>query len=120
MNRIIILIFVLLIFFIFGINSSKKEGFFTTNRVRETDAFSWFNDPMFLILNYFENDPDGLTGWAKCRLVCPGNCVEYGPSGHSFCFDKESENVLRFPTFRDKTVSGGFSGTPSKYQVSNT
>jgi len=111
-----IIIIILVLLYLLPINKcykrNNKEGFNTTNRIRETDGFSWFSDPMFLILNYFENDVGGYTGWEKCKLVCPGNCVEFGLSGHSFCFDKESEDVLRFPTFRDETISGGFTSTP--------
>ncbi|MBA42532.1 MAG: hypothetical protein CMF62_00795 [Magnetococcales bacterium] len=110
-----VIIIVLIILFIYSNN--KREHFNTTNRVRQVDEFSWFNDPMFLILNYFENDSGGLTGWEKCKLVCSGNCVEYGLSGHTFCYDKENDDVARFPRFRDQAISGGFQSTPSKYKI---
>jgi hypothetical protein len=27
------------------------------------------------------------TGWEKCKKECKGNCIEYGVTGHSYCFN---------------------------------
>jgi hypothetical protein len=99
---------IVLVFIKYSCESKKYENFNTSNTIKQVDSLSWFTDPMFLILNYFENDEGGLTGWEKCKLACDGNCVEYGITGNTFCYDRETEDVLNFPTFRDENVNGGF------------
>ena len=79
---------------------NKKEHFYTSNAVKQHKAFSIFNDEMFKKTTYHENDTildntnyyyndkssintnkNQMTGWEKCKLTCPGNCLEFGLSG---------------------------------------
>jgi len=89
---IIILLIIIIILIFFNKNTfNNYESFNTTNTIKQIDGLSWFNDPMFETMSYFENDQDGFTGWKKCKIVCNGNCVEYGITGNSYCFER---NVL--------------------------
>jgi hypothetical protein len=46
----------------------------------------YFYDKLFDDVYYYPNEPNGMTGWDRCRTECIGNCVEYGISGNSYCF----------------------------------
>lgn len=46
----------------------------------------YYYDKLFTDVAYYPNKEDGTTGWIDCKQNCPGNCVEFGPSGNSYCF----------------------------------
>lgn len=54
----------------------------------------YFYDKLFDDVVYYPNeyvndnnlmDPIS-TGWQRCKMECPGHCVEYGLNGASYCF----------------------------------
>jgi len=130
-NILIIMIGVVSVYLIYNnLIINRHEGFYTSNTIRQHKAFSIFNDSQLgntkyyendnILKNtiYYENDDRGatgnkglLTGWEKCRLSCPSNCVEYGLSGNAWCFDPNAENY--------KNNGDYFSGK-AKYQQENT
>ena len=113
-NKILIVIIIVMLLEICYKNLFV-EHFYTSNAIKQHKAFSPFHDEMFkktkyhdndvLVLGtiYYDNDYDGLsgqetgrtqdgylnslTGWEKCKLSCPGNCLEYGLTGSAWCFD---------------------------------
>jgi len=131
-NLLIIIIFFVLIGMVISniINKNINEGFYTSNTVKEHKDYSIFydqqfkntkyyeNDGIFKNTIYYENDDTGatgnkglLTGWQKCKLSCPGHCLEYGVSGNTWCFDPKTENA--------RSYGDEFSGK-EKYQQENT
>lgn len=131
-NFLIIIIGVVLIKIIYNscrINKSY-EGFYTSNTVKQHSAFSIFHDQQFANTTYYENDnifkntlhyendENGqtgnkgvLTGWEKCKLSCPGNCLEYGLTSSAHCFLPLKPE--------DNRYGDEFSGK-AKYQQENT
>jgi len=80
----ILLIFLLIFIFrrkplIEGLNLKTFNG-----RLSVDDQY--FYDKVFDDVTYYPNEKNGLTGWYKCKEECPGNCIEYGITGHSYCF----------------------------------
>lgn len=62
-----------------------------TGRLAIDDQY--FYDQLFDDVFYYPNEPDketsrwiSSTGWIKCKMECPGHCVEYGPTGNAYCF----------------------------------
>jgi len=45
----------------------------------------YFYDRVFDDVTYYPTTQKS-TGWSRCILTCPGNCMEYGPTGNSYCF----------------------------------
>ena len=52
------------------------------------------NDTLLDNTAYYYNDKstihadnNAMTGWEKCKLTCPGNCLEFGLTGSAWCFD---------------------------------
>jgi len=72
------------------------EGLNTiNNRMAVDDQYSHdrlFDNTIYFANSYAMNDGDmDITynlsrGIDRCRLVCPGRCVEYGVSGNATCF----------------------------------
>ena len=90
--------------------SSCLEPFYTSNTIKQHKAFSIFHDEMFKHTTYHENDTilngtsyyyndqdkihhniNSLTGWDKCKMTCPGNCLEFGVTGSAWCFDPKDK-----------------------------
>ena len=54
----------------------------------------YFYDKLFDNVTYYPNKYDKnyelgdviANGWELCKQDCPGNCVEYGQTGNSYCF----------------------------------
>ena len=94
MNILIILFliigFILLLKFM---NSNKKnqliEGLDSFNGRMAIDD-QYFYDKLFNDVKYYPNlykdDEFVEDGLVKCSSECPGNCVEYGQTGNSYCF----------------------------------
>jgi len=103
MQIIIILIIIILTLIFFQLfNKAEKrliEGLNTFNGRMAIDD-QYFYDKLFDDVVYYPNEykkesdqesPLGeliTTGWEKCKLECPGHCVEYGVHGSSYCFAK--------------------------------
>ena len=94
----------LIFFFIYKIYINyKKETFIIKSpKDRELDEKMFektntkksripMSDPMFdkVILYKSSTDVIGKLGTEECLKKCSGNCVDYGISGNSFCFEKE-------------------------------
>lgn len=45
-----------------------------------------FDNDIFDNAIYYENKEGVYSGIKKCRADCKGNCLEFGPTGHSWCF----------------------------------
>lgn len=96
---IIIICIVLLILFIVWFNKKNNviEGLNTFNGRMAIDD-QYFYDKLFDDVVYYQNDYEKKferaeeigkllrTGWEKCKLECPGHCVEYFLSGNAYCF----------------------------------
>ncbi len=73
------------------------EGLNTFNGRMAIDD-QYFYDKLFDDVYYYPNEYEKnyergeqigkliKTGWVRCKEECPGHCVEFGPSGHSYCF----------------------------------
>ena len=98
-----ILIIVVILLFVSIIAPLRREkvieGLNTFNgRMAVDDQYHF--DKLFDDVSYYPNEYEKnysseeeigkllMTGWAQCRARCPGNCVEYGVHGHSYCFYK--------------------------------
>lgn len=83
---IFIIISIIFITFIFYNKYNQKiEGLNTfTGRLAIDDQY--FYDKLFDDVAYYPNNEDGTTGWVTCKMECPGNCVEFGINGQSYCF----------------------------------
>jgi hypothetical protein len=58
----------------------------------------YFFDKLFDDVSYYPNEYQKnyesgeqigkliKTGWIRCKEECPGKCMEYGISGHTYCF----------------------------------
>ena len=75
---------------------AKFKGTFDSSfngRMAVNDMY--FADKVFDNVVYYPNtyeEDDELnnvvnTGWLKCKEQCNGNCIEFGLSGASFCFN---------------------------------
>jgi len=96
---IIILLIVTIVLFIFCNFKENKlvEGLNTFNGRMAIDD-QYFYDKLFDDVTYYPNDYDKeyktkeeigkliTTGWIRCKQECPGHCVEFGPTGNSYCF----------------------------------
>ena len=88
----------LLIMLVF-MNKSRPviEGLNTFNGRMAIDD-QYFYDKLFDDVYYYPNDYEKnyereeeigkliKTGWIKCKEECPGYCMEFGVTGHSYCF----------------------------------
>lgn len=98
-----LLIFVGIIFVIFILfYNNTIEGLQTMNNRMAVNQFYQY-DSVFDNVIYFANT-DNSTGWARCKLICPGSCVEYGVSGNSYCFLPET-TPGRFSDKRFKDIN---------------
>ena len=80
----------------FGSTEKKAfEGTFnSTFNGRMAIQDMYFYDKLFddvvYYPNQYENDSNIndmiTTGWIKCKQECNGHCVEYGPTGNTYCF----------------------------------
>ncbi len=85
MLLIITAILIIILVMIFR-NPDLIEGLDSFNGRMAIDD-QYFYDKVFDDVFYYANDEDGwVTGWDLCKLQCGGHCVEYGPSGNSYCF----------------------------------
>lgn len=90
MLYIIVLLFLLILFYF--LTANKIEHLNTFNgRMSVNDQY--FYDKLFDDVIYFPtiesnnwSDRPGSSGYSRCMLTCPGNCVEYGVSGNAYCF----------------------------------
>ena len=99
MNIIILMIVILLFFWYISktIAPTMIEGLNTFNGRMSVDS-QYFYDKLFDDVLYYPNRYDKdyetgeeigkliRTGWDECREKCPGHCVEFGPTGRSYCF----------------------------------
>ena len=99
----IYIIIIFLVFFIIYFNLSNQkvivEGLSTFNGRMAIDD-QYFYDTLFDNVTYYPNQYDKdyktaedvgkliSTGWLRCLEECPGRCVEYGITGHAYCFNK--------------------------------
>ena len=87
MNGYIFFVLFILLYIIYKHNSKNCiEGLNTfVGRMAIDDQY--YYDKTFDDVFYYPNLPDGSsTGWEECLKQCPGNCIEYGQTGHSYCF----------------------------------
>jgi len=83
----LIIILIILIIFLIYINIPKKvEGYLNTFNGRMVIDDQYFYDQLFDDVFYYPNEPDGTTGWIRCKTECTGKCVEFGVTGNSYCF----------------------------------
>ena len=85
-------------------NKNTIEGLYTVNGRMSIDS-QYFYNKLFDNVIYYHNtynkkyntgeDIGKLlkTGWQSCLEQCPGHCVEYGPTGRSYCFYPEGINA---------------------------
>ena len=93
---LIFLVVALLIWLVYR-NCVIVEGLNTFNGRMAVDD-QYFYDKVFDDVTYYPNKYDKdyetgeeigqllMTGWQQCKLECPGNCMEYGLSGRTYCF----------------------------------
>ena len=79
-------------------NNNDVEGYLNTFNGRMAIDDQYFYDKLFDDVFYYPNEYETnyergeeigklvKTGWVRCKEECPGHCVEYGVSGHSYCF----------------------------------
>ena len=91
----IFLLFLLFSYLLY--NMATIEGLRTFNGRMAVDD-QYYHDRLLNDVTYYPNEYDkdyktgeeiGLLvnrGLDKCNNKCPGNCVEYGITGHSYCF----------------------------------
>ena len=48
-----------------------------------------FDNDIFNRTTYYEFKEGDYSGINKCHNECDGNCLEYGPTGHAWCFPNE-------------------------------
>jgi len=98
--RYIILIIIGFLIYYYYLSRKKDlvEGLNTFNGRMAIDD-QYFYDQLFDDVIYYPNQYDKdyktgeeigkliSTGWARCKEECPGHCVEFGLSGHSYCFN---------------------------------
>ena len=91
MKIIVILLLIIIFWLVYKLFSKKNkiEGLYTFNGTMAIDS-QYFYDNLFNNVFYYPNQPDGTSGWVKCRSECPGNCVEYGVTGNSYCFPSQN------------------------------
>ncbi len=92
---IIPLLIILLFFYSRSVNQFNYiEGFGPgyTDKIAPFAGEDYY-DTLFDDVTYFPNEIDketgwttGVTGFMRCKNNCVGNCVEYGYTGHSYCF----------------------------------
>lgn len=93
---IIIIIFIILLIY----NNCVTVEHLNTFNGRMAIDDQYFYDKLFddvvYYPNKYEKDYDTgeeigkllETGWIRCLSECKGNCVEYGLTGHTYCFPK--------------------------------
>jgi hypothetical protein len=97
LSVILSFLFIGIIVYIIRWFTSKKiiiEGLNTFNGRMAIDD-QYFYDKLFDDVVYYPNEYQNdynlgdliTTGWEKCKAECPGHCVEFGPSGNSYCFN---------------------------------
>ena len=99
---IIIIIVLILLLFLLCIHSPKEnivEGLNTFNG-RMSISDQYFFDKLFDDVIYYPNKYEKdyetgeeigkllKTGWEECREKCRGNCIEFGISSNSYCFEQ--------------------------------
>ena len=68
-------------------HAMEIEGYLNTFNGRLSVDRQYLNDNIFDDVFYYPNNEEtGETGWEKCKLECPGNCVEDFVSGNAYCF----------------------------------
>jgi hypothetical protein len=101
-----IVVLVIIITFVIGVifydKSKTVEGLNTFNGKMAVNG-QYFHDKLFDDVYYYPNEyeknyeksyeEDGKeigklvkTGWIRCKEECPGHCMEYGISGHTYCY----------------------------------
>ena len=90
---IIIIAIILAIWFYPIYFPMNKEGFIPDyqDRIPPFNGEDYY-DTLFDDVIYFPNEIDPntgiekMSGYLRCKNNCAGNCVEYGPTGNSYCF----------------------------------
>jgi len=87
-ESILILFFLFMIYWILYLRfkTDRYEGYLNTFNGRMSIDDQYFYDKLLDDVFYYPNMPDGTTGWVNCKIKCPGNCVEFGVTGASYCF----------------------------------
>lgn len=94
----LILIFIVIIMVILYLiyvrkNTIVVEGLNTFNGRMAIDD-QYFYDKLFDDVIYYPNEHKEsseledivTTGWVRCKMECPGHCVEYGQTSNAYCF----------------------------------
>jgi hypothetical protein len=96
---VIIIVILLLLSVYYYMDNDIVEGLNTFNgRMAIDDQYFYdklFDDVAYYPNEYEKNNDSGeeigkllKTGWMRCKEECPGNCVEYGVHGASYCFSR--------------------------------
>lgn len=106
-TKIIILIVLFIIMYIYGYNRKKcyLENFASTDIMgmpveRQPLEPDFMDDPVFTDVKTYLNDIDNNNqiqnlGINKCLSQCDGKCVEFGVSGTAFCFPNKWNNTTQ-------------------------
>lgn len=73
-----------------SLNSSHEMEEKTFELLKKDQSKSTiFDNDIFDRTTYYEFKEGDYSGINKCHNECDGNCLEFGPTGHSWCFPAE-------------------------------